>query len=86
MPAGSALMPDLARSGSWIGTSGLFVALFLYGWSAIVAAGWLTSLVLPLVWLVLFALAVRWFVGHPYRVLALPFVAVALWLAAMLTR
>jgi len=44
----------------------------------------LTAVVLPLVWLVLFVLACAWFMRHPYRVLALPVVAVAVWFTAML--
>jgi hypothetical protein len=36
------------------------------------------------VWLLLFVLAAAWFTTHPYRVLALPFVAAAVWFGAML--
>jgi hypothetical protein len=42
-------------------------------------------LVLPLVWLALFALSLAWFTRYPYRVLALPFVAAVVWFVAMLT-
>jgi hypothetical protein len=41
--------------------------------------------VLPAVWLVLFALTVAWFSTHPRRVAALPVVAAAAWFVAMLT-
>lgn len=61
------------------------VALFLYGYTAIALPGWVHSAILPLVWLTLLVLSMRWFMQHPYRVLALPVVAVALWLAVMLT-
>jgi hypothetical protein len=77
---------NLERSGPWIGMSGMAVALFLYAYTAIVLPDVLTVLVLPLLWLVLFALAVAWFLRHPHRVLALPVIAVATWFVAMLGR
>lgn len=75
---------NLAQSGPWIGVGGMAVSFFLYAWSAIVVRDLLTAVVLPLVWLVLFVLACAWFMRHPYRVLALPVVAVAVWFTAML--
>jgi hypothetical protein len=38
---------------------------------------------LPSVWLLLLALATVWLTRYPYRVLALPFVAAAVWFVAM---
>ena len=76
---------NLGRSGPWIGMSGMAVAFFLYAYSAVVLPGVVTVVVLPLVWMVLFALAAAWFMTHPYRVLATPVVAVATWFAAMLS-
>lgn len=76
---------NLEQSGPFIGLAGMATTLFLYGWSAVALPGWLTSLVLPLVWLVLLLLAMRWFTTHPYRVLALPLVATAVWFAVMLS-
>lgn len=75
---------NLEQSGPFIAISGLAVAAFLYGWSAIALPGWLNSVVLPLVWLVLLVVATRWFTPHPRRSLLLPVVAVAVWFAAML--
>ena len=75
---------DLRRSGPFIGVGGMATTLFLYGWSAIVLPGVLTLVVLPLVWVVLLLLSVAWFSRHPYRVLALPFLAAGAWFAAML--
>ncbi len=63
---------------------GLAVALFLYGYSAIALPSWLHTAIMPLAWLVLFALGAAWFGRHPYRVLVLPVVAIALWFALML--
>ncbi len=77
---------NLEQSGSWIGMSGMAVAFFLYGYSAIVLPEVRTLVLLPLVWLVLFVLSCRWFMTRPYHVLVLPVVAVAVWFAAMLTR
>ena len=62
----------------------LAVVMFLYGYSAFVVRDVLTIVVLPLLWLVLFVLGCRWFMTHPYRVLALPVVAAAVWFGAML--
>ena len=44
----------------------------------------MTLVVLPLVWLAVFALAAASSTGHPYRALATPFVATAVWLAVLL--
>jgi hypothetical protein len=78
------MKPDLEQSGSWIGMSGMAVAFFLYAYSAFVVRDVLTVAVLPLFWLVLFTLACRWFLTHPYRVLVLSVVSVAVWFLAML--
>lgn len=76
---------NLRQSGPFIGIGGMATTLFLYVWSAIVVRDLVSLLVLPVVWLVLFALSLAWFTRYPYRVLALPFVAAAVWFAAMLT-
>jgi hypothetical protein len=76
---------DLERSGPWIGVGGMAVATFLYGYTAIVLPSLETLLLLPLAWLVLTVLAVAWFTRHPYRSLAMPFLAIGLWFVAMLT-
>jgi hypothetical protein len=76
---------NFQQSGPFIGVAGMVTALFLYVWSAIVVRDVTSLLVLPLVWLLLFALSVAWFTKYPYRVLALPFVATAVWFLAMLT-
>lgn len=76
---------NLRQSGPFIGVGGMATALFLYAYAAIVLPDVVTVVVLPLLWLVLFVLSLAWFTRHPYRVLALPFVAVTAWFAAMLT-
>ena len=78
------MKPDLEHSGSWIGMAGIAVAFFLYGYSAFVVRDVLTIVVLPLFWLLILVHGCRWFMEHPYRVLALPLVAVGVWFAAML--
>ena len=78
------MSPQLDRSGPFIGIGGLAVAAFLYGYTAVALPGLLHSVVLPLVWLVLFALGCAWFTSHPYRVLGLPALAIALWFVVML--
>ncbi len=59
-------------------------ALFLYVYSAITLRDVVSSLVLPLFWLTLFVLAVRWFVHHPLRVIALRVIAISIWFAVIL--
>ncbi len=53
--------------------------LFLNLGTANVAPWWVTVLFL-LLWVVLFAIAVRWFVPHPRRVPWLPAIAFVVWL------
>lgn len=76
---------NLQQSGPFIGLAGMATTLFLYVWSAFVVRDVVSVVVLPLVWLALSALTVAWFTKYPYRVLALPFVATAVWFLAMLT-
>ena len=59
-----------------IGTLPFFLA------SGLMAPMW-AVIALLLVWLVLITLAVRWFRTRPYVVLGLPFLAAAVWFAAM---
>ncbi len=75
---------NLDESGPFIGVGGLAVAAFLFGYSAIALPSWLHSLVMPLIWFVLFFLAVAWFTPRPRRVVWLPFVAVAVWFAMII--
>lgn len=75
---------NLEQSGPFIGVGGMATTLFLYGYSAIVLPDPVTVVVLPLVWIVLFALSLAWFTRHPYRAVALPFLATAVWFVAML--
>ncbi|HEU4515139.1 MAG TPA: hypothetical protein VFR87_18670 [Nocardioidaceae bacterium] len=76
---------NLRQSGPFIGIGGMATTLFLYAYSAIVLPDVVTVVVLPLLWLVLFALSWVWFTRYPYRVIALPFIAAAVWFAVMLT-
>lgn len=76
---------NLRQSGPFIGLGGMATTLFLYVWSAIVFHDLEFLVVLPLVWLVLFALTLAWFTRFPYRVLVLPFIAAGVWFFAMLT-
>ena len=78
------MRPNLRQSGPFIGLAGMATTAFLYGYSAIVLPDAATVVALPLVWVLLLALSLAWFTRHPYRVLALPFVAAAVWFAVML--
>jgi hypothetical protein len=70
--------------GPFIGVAGLAVLAFLYGYVALAAPGPVTSVVLPLVWIVLFVLACRWFTRRPTAVALLPLLAAVVWFAALL--
>ena len=59
------------------------VTAFLYGYAAIALPGPVTSLVLPLVWLVLLVVALRWFTRRPVAVVAVPVVATVVWFAVV---
>jgi hypothetical protein len=76
---------DFEKSGGFIGLGGMFVALFLYAYTAIAFPSWLHTLVMPLVWLVMFVLSCAWFTRRPKADAVLPIIAIALWFAAVLT-
>jgi len=76
---------NLRQSGPFIGLGGMATTLFLYGWSAVVLRDVESLVVLPLVWIVLFALTLLWFTKYPYRVLVMPLIAAGVWFIAMLT-
>lgn len=66
------------RSGPWVGMVGLLVALWFYGFVALVAPWWVVPIMLA-VWLVFFVAGLLNFSRRPLLVLALPFVAMGLW-------
>lgn len=74
---------DLHKSGSFIGMSGLAIALFMNFAAGSVLPWWGVTF-LVVVWLGLFVLGCRWFVDHPVRVFWLPFGAIGLWFAFLL--
>ena len=63
----------------FVGMGGMACVLFLDLGTAAIAPWWVTALLLML-WVVLFAVAARWFVPHPRRVPWLPLLAFAVWL------
>lgn len=65
-----------------LGVALLVAALPFYLASGLMAPLWAIG-VLLLIWVVLFALACRWFRRHPYRVIILPVVAAAVWFGGM---
>jgi FtsH-binding integral membrane protein len=71
-------------AGPFVAVGGMAVALFLYAYAAIAQPSPLHSLVMPLVWVVLFAITCRWFTARPRAVLVLPVVAVAVWFVLLL--
>jgi hypothetical protein len=77
---------NLEQPAPFLAVGGLAVAAFLYGYSAIVLPSILNSVLLPLLWLVLFAVATRWFTRRPLASLALPVLAIVVWFAVMLPR
>jgi hypothetical protein len=75
---------DRARPAPFIGIGGLVVAAFLYGYAAIALPSVLHSVVLPLLWLLLFVLGCRLFTRRPRGVLLLAGLAIAAWFAVVL--
>ena len=75
---------DFEKSGPFIAVGGFAVAFFLYAYVAIAMSSWLNSLVLPLVWLALLVVCLRWFTRRPRAAMALPVLAIALWFAVTL--
>lgn len=88
------MLPDLQRSGGFIGLAGMAVTAFLYGNTVVVTAAaalddgpvgpLLLALAMGLVWLVLLVLTGRWFTRRPVWAFWVPFVAAALWFAVVL--
>ena len=73
-----------AEPGPFIAIGGLAVAAFLYGYSAIALPSVVHSVVLPLLWLLLFVLACAWFTSRPRLVVVLPVIAFVAWFAVLL--
>ena len=63
----------------FVGIGAMACLLFLDLWAAATAPWWMTVLLL-LLWLVLLAMAVRWFEPHPGRVPWLAVVGFLVWL------
>jgi hypothetical protein len=72
----------LERVVATLGVLGLVAALPIYLSSGLVAPLW-AIVVLLLVWAALAVYAVRWFTRRPWVVLLLPFIAAAVWFAAI---
>jgi hypothetical protein len=81
---GEDVQHDFEKSGGFIGLGGMFVALFLYAYAAIALPSWLHTLVMPVVWLLLFALSCAWFTRRPKADAVLPVIAIVLWFAVMI--
>jgi hypothetical protein len=75
---------DFDKSGPFFAVGGLAVAFFLYAYVAIAMPSVLNTLVLPLVWVALLAVSLRWFTRRPKAAMALPVVAIAVWFAVVL--
>ena len=75
---------DLRQSGPFIGIGGVVVVAFLYAYVAIAFPSVLHSIVMPLLWLAIFALACWWFTRRPRAMVLLPVVAALLWFGLLL--
>ena len=67
----------------FVGMGAMACVLFLDLWAAATAPWWMTALLL-LLWLVLTAMAVRWFVPYPRRVPWLALVGFLVWFTTIL--
>jgi hypothetical protein len=68
--------------GSFVGMTGMAIVLYVVLASGVFAPVWAIAL-MTLVWLVMFVVATRWFITHPWRVAALPVVTLGLWIGAV---
>lgn len=73
---------QLRRSGPWIGIAGLVVVLWFYLTSGLVVPWWALAL-LCAAWVCMLVLSIRWATSRPYVVLAMPLIALALWLVVI---
>lgn len=72
------LLPDLSRSGGFIGMAGMATTAFMYLYTPVLAPWWV-FVPLMLLWLVAFVLACRWFVKRPVAAFWLPVGLLVLW-------
>ena len=70
------------RIGAYVGLAGLAPLLFLVLASVLVAPTG-AVVALTVAWLLIFALALRWFVPRPWRVATLPLVMLLVWLTTL---
>jgi hypothetical protein len=81
-----AVTPDRSRVPGYVAAGLAMAALavigFFYLSSGLIAPLW-AVIVLLVIWVGLVVLGVVWFRTHPWRVLALPVVAVAIWYAVI---
>ena len=75
---------DLRDSGPFIGVGGMAVAAFLYGYTAIAFPSVLHSVVMPLLWLALLVVSLRWFTRRPRGIVLLPVAAIVAWFVLLL--
>lgn len=68
----------------FVAVGAMAVVAFMYGYAAFAFPSLVVSAVLPLVWVVLFALTCRWFTTRPTAAVAVPVVAAALWFVVVL--
>lgn len=68
----------LERVAAIVGVLGLFAVLPFYLASGLAAPLW-AIVVLLAFWLLLLVTAIRWFTRRPWVILAMPFVAAAVW-------
>lgn len=73
---------DMRRVGAIIGLAGMAAIGLLYFVSGLLAPGW-AVITLCALWVVMVVLCIRWFRGRPLLVLAMPFIAFAIWWLAM---
>lgn len=75
--------PEAADAKPFIAIGMVAVSFFLYAWSAVVVPGVVTRLLLPVLWVAMLVLTMRWFAPRPAWSLASAAVTVAVWFAVM---
>jgi hypothetical protein len=75
---------DVAEIGPFVAVGGMAVAFFLYAYAAVALPGLVNSLMLPVVWVALLLVCLRWCRHRPRASVLPPLLAVVAWFAVML--
>lgn len=70
------------RSGPWVGVAGMLVALWFYGFMALVAPWWVVPIMVAL-WIPMFLVVLKSFNRRPWVAFAMPLFALVVWFVTL---